>query len=95
MRVDWKKATGLYECGENAFCGRWNIGWAGYDGCCSKGDTLKYTSICRLPGIKDRLGRFETNDEAKIALEKAINHWFKCLKAPPTPAPRQGEEGEK
>lgn len=61
--------------GHHAFLGKWRVGWVGWDRL--HPNDPPYGASCRLPGIKDRLGRFNTEEEARAKLVKAVEHWLK------------------
>jgi hypothetical protein len=61
--------------GHVALLGRWDVGRTEYDGL-AKREEPKYIASCRLPGIKERLGNFATEDEAKERIVKAVTVWL-------------------
>lgn len=77
--MKWKVSTSAYTTGELLFLGAWNVGGAYYDGATSKSEQFKYTATCKLPGIKDVLGHFNSIEEAKKATERAVAHWLSKL----------------
>lgn len=77
--MEWKVDKTKYSCGELLYLGKWNVGGVHYDGCRTKGDPLKYTATCRLPGIKTNLGGYTTDAEAKERVESAVTHWLNKL----------------
>lgn len=77
--MEWKRNTSQYSGGELLFMGKWNVGEIYYDSCRTRDDPLKYAAKCRLPGIKENLGHFETDAEAKVVAEKAVTHWMSKL----------------
>jgi len=74
--MKWVKDTSRYATGVILILGKWPIGNAYYDGCITKGDPLKYSATCRLPGIKTYLGSYATEEEAKSRVEGAVTHWI-------------------
>jgi hypothetical protein len=78
-QMEWKKDTARYANGEVLFLGAWNVGGVHYDSLGSNTDKLKYIGTCKLPGIKGRLGNFETKKEAKAVVEAAVEHWMSKL----------------
>lgn len=77
--MEWKKNTQRYACGEFLMLGRWNVGSVDYDSTKSRNDPKKWAATCRLPGIKDLLGHYETSDVAKERVENAVRHWLSQL----------------
>jgi hypothetical protein len=77
-RMKWIKDTTPNSNGEALFLGPWNVGDIHYDSLSSKGDVMKYTATCKLPGVKWP-GKFQTAKEAKVAVEYSVNHWLSQL----------------
>lgn len=73
--LDYLPRPGRGSTGFDAYLGKWNVGWVGWSR--SVAGDPPYGVRCVLPGIKDRLGQFETLDEAKAKLEAAIAAWLK------------------
>lgn len=65
------------------FVGRWKVGAVEYVSLRTKGDPLAYEAQCHLPGLKKSLGRFETAEAAKSAVERAVKYWFDNLSTAP------------
>ena len=65
--------------GELCKVAKWIVGSVFYSCFVSRDDPKKYTSECRLPGIKSLLGNYETIDSAKEMVEKAVHHWFRTI----------------
>jgi hypothetical protein len=82
--MKWKKDTAKQSVDKVLFLGPWNIGGVHYDSLCSKDDVMKYTAICKLPGVKWP-GKFQTEKEAKAAVEYSVKHWLSKL-----PKPKEG-----
>lgn len=70
-----------WETGENSFkqlhIGKWKVGYAGYEGCCGVGSTDKYKAQTCLPGLKEYLGHFPTEEAAKARLVQVAQYWLK------------------
>lgn len=64
------------------YAGKWHIGGFYYSGLVSKGDPKKYKVYCSLPGLKEVIGHYETEEEAKQNLEQAVTFWFKEANEP-------------
>lgn len=58
----------------DAFLGRWVVGSVVWDKI--KRDDPPYTATCDLPGVRERLGRFETVEAAKARVEDAVAWWL-------------------
>jgi hypothetical protein len=71
--VDEGNRIGASGC--HAYLGKWRVGWVGWSRI--NRDDPPYKATCRLPGIKDTLGRFDTEEEARAKLVKAVEHWLK------------------
>ena len=74
--MEWKESTAKYTTGENLFLGRWKVASAYYDGTSANSEN-KWAAACALPGIKDRLGHFDTIETAKKTAEEAVVFWLK------------------
>lgn len=88
--MEWKINTAQYTCGELLYLGPWNVGGIHYDSARSKSDKEKYAATCNLPGIKNMLGHFKTNEEAKEKAENAVRHWLGKLPQQPHNASHEG-----
>jgi hypothetical protein len=74
--MKWEQDTRPYSSGVILFLGKWKVGGAYYNSCRSKDDPNKYEAKCYLPGIKDTLDYYTTEDEAKKRVEEAVKHWI-------------------
>lgn len=61
------------------FLGPWKVGVVYFDKCVARHDTCQWATICHLPGINKRFGHFETEDEAKQVIEKAVAGWVSII----------------
>lgn len=52
-------------------------GWS-YDSTTPKGSPLKFSAYCSLPGLR-KLAGFETEWEARAAVERQVGAWFKLV----------------
>lgn len=78
MNITWTTQTGKYSNGEDCKLGEWVVGsvsWNGVD----RNPDLRYVAYCKLPGIKDVIGKFPTEQEAKSKLEATIAYWLKNI----------------
>jgi len=73
----WIQATGRFETGSVARLGRWRVGCTGYNSAQARGTTTMWSARCMMPGLKDNLGHYATEDEAKNIIEAAVRHWIK------------------
>ena len=83
VNFSWKPSTGMWASGQTCFAGKWPAGhveWVSG----SKGDKAHYGAFMRLPGLKERIGVFETEAEAMQKVEMAVKHWLKGLQPPAT-----------
>ncbi len=92
--MEWKNDSGKYSCGKNLFLGPWKVGGVHYDSCKNRNDPAKYAATCTLPGIKNLLGHFETEEKAIETAENAVKHWLNKLPSN-APAQRTGAEGDR
>ncbi len=75
--MEWKNDTKRYSAGEILYLGHWPVGGAHHDTTVPRGTKAKIRASCSLPGLKDCQGYFETLEEAKARVEKAVRHWIK------------------
>lgn len=75
MKIEWVRKTERSAHGSKAMVGKWGVGSVDY-GCVTGPNGEIYEVRCSLPGIKDYLGKFISEQEGKERLESAINHWF-------------------
>lgn len=78
----WEKQTGRHQLGEWLSVGKIVVGSAFYSGTKSRDDPRKYAVSITLPGIKNPEQHYETLDEAKARLERAVATWFKWAQEP-------------
>ena len=76
IKMEWKHWAGRYTDREELHLGKWRVGSVHLDGMRSKDDPLVYAAICPLPGIKEDLGHFATEREAKDRVESAVSYWL-------------------
>lgn len=79
LKMIWDDAKGKFANGKILLVGKWNVGNVYYDGCRKREDPLKYVVRTQLPGLKDPLGYFATEEEGKAHLEKVVRYWVKKL----------------
>lgn len=58
---------------------KWYVGGYHYNSLRNRDDPKCYKVTCRLPGLKDDLGDYETHHEAQARLEKAAVYWLEQL----------------
>jgi len=75
----WEKDIGQYTSGEILYLGKWKVGGFYFDSTRSQGHLKKWRATCTLPGIKNSLGHFATEAEAKDKAEFAVKHWLDGL----------------
>jgi hypothetical protein len=56
--------------------GKWKVGGTNWDSCLAAGTEEKYRAWVLLPGMKESLGHFKTEAEAKERVEKAVSRWL-------------------
>lgn len=72
----WKPDVGAWASGNVCYAGKWPVGKVAYTSR-SKGDTEHQGAFMRLPGLKECLGYFATEEEARARVEQAARYWFK------------------
>lgn len=75
---NWVNDTRLFHKGIVLFVGKWMIGAVCWEGGL-KGETKHYAAKSLLPGLKQHLDKYETEQEAKDRVEKATKYWIKEL----------------
>jgi len=71
----WKRNTESYSNSWDAYLGKWKVGSVFWNAL-TRGDPKVWAVGCTLPGIKDRLGHYEHEDEGKQRLERAVAYWI-------------------
>ena len=83
MKITTKRKTEPYINGINAYAGKWIIGSIIWNSLSSpindKGQVCKYKGNIRLPGLKQNIGDFVTEEEAIEKIEKLLNYWLDGL----------------
>ena len=74
--MKWEIDQRQYASGEVLYLGPWPVGEAQYDGTTAKGSRDKYRASCKLPGIAPGLGLYETREQAKARVERAVLAWL-------------------
>lgn len=59
--------------------GKVKVGGYSIDGMNNRNSLDKYGCHCNLPGIKGHLGRYETDEQCKEVLQKAITIFLKNI----------------
>lgn len=77
----WVDDTGPWANGKNCYLGKWRIGKVAWTSR-SKGDTEHEGAFMYLPGLKDCLGYFASQEEAKARVERAARYWVANLNTP-------------
>jgi hypothetical protein len=77
----WRDDIGQWASGKVCYVGKWKVGKVAYTSR-SKGDTEHDGAFMYLPGLKECLGYFANQEEAKRRVEQAAAYWLKELSAP-------------
>lgn len=77
--------------GWRLYAGRWLVGSV-YYGSAPRSDKENWVAACRLPGIKEVLGKFADVEDAKRKVEQGVRVWFSRLSDPPRPEGVQSKE---
>lgn len=64
---------------DKLYIGKVKVGSAHHTAFIAKGDPKCYQASCFLQGIKDNLGKYETQDEAKAKVEAGVKRFFELL----------------
>lgn len=79
----WHKLTTGWSRGTlQLYAGKWPVGSVSR-AIVKQGDPASYSAGSRLPGLKELLGSYPSEDEAKAHVERATRHWFQQLAAVP------------
>lgn len=78
MKLEWKWENGAFNSSQNvARLGKWKVGAVHYDASTSRDEPKKYRANPLLSGLKQTLGLFQTEKEAKTKIEEAVKYWVK------------------
>lgn len=72
----WERKRGQYTSGEAAFLGKWEVGGWHWSAFASRDDPRKYRATLHLPGMKDVIGNYEREEDAKARVELAVGRWI-------------------
>ena len=73
--MEWKIRPQEYSNGKLLYLGKYAVASVDWDACVAD-KSLRYKVSCRLPGIKDYLGNFATEEEGKSCAEHAVKLWM-------------------
>ena len=97
MRFKWIKDKGRFANGDELYLGDVTMPVAGVHWTSlsrnAPEDAPRYKATCTLPGIKNDLGNYPTEEKAKEKAENTVKFWIN--KAGLTNAPQQGMERER
>ena len=79
MNLTWKIKTEKYVNPHIGYIGEWKCFEYFYDSFIRKDSNLIYKLKCFLPGIKDDLGNYETEKQAKEKAQSVCDYWFSKL----------------
>lgn len=76
MESTWEKDTRPFHSGKVYRVGKWIVGHVEWvSGSRNDPKPLNYGAYCNLPGMKELLGKYETEIEAQTKVENAVNYW--------------------
>lgn len=75
MKLKWERNKRQYSNGIILYLGEWPVGEVFWNSTRSE-PNKPYGVSCFLPGIKSRLGNFETEQAGKEKLEKTVKYWM-------------------
>ena len=73
--IKWEKNIKQYSSGEDGFLGKYKIFSIWWDGG-NPPEGKHYALSCFLPGIKDHLGHFKNEVEAKLKADYVLQVWL-------------------
>ena len=76
IEVTWVEDEAGYGYGKMCKVGKWVVGGYHHNSLRSRDDPKVYQATCRLPGVKNNLGDFETENAAKNRVDNAVRYWF-------------------
>lgn len=74
--MQWEPYSGRYISGILAKLGKWEIFRIFSDSSTSRDSECKYILKCKLPGIKETIGHFKSETEAKTKAESVFKYWM-------------------
>lgn len=75
--IDWRRRTEKFSNGSNGYVNKYVWFSTAWDSMYSSDDPQPpWVLLCKLPGLKERLGRFETEIEAYDYAEKCAEIWI-------------------
>ena len=72
----WERTEGKYASGQTAFLGKWAVGGWTWNDLSSASDPRKYRALLNLPGMRNRIGDYEREADAKARVEFAVGRWI-------------------
>ena len=89
-RLEWRQDE---RGGWRLYAGRWLVGSVYYGAGTQRSESLVWIAACRLPGIKETLGRFIDTTTAKAKVERGVELWFSQLGSLPRAEGAPSREG--
>jgi len=78
-KIKWEQAQGYFESGIDGKAGKWKVFNVFWDGGRPRDENNKFSLKCFLPGIKNGLGHFKSEEDAMSYAEKAFAYWMEGL----------------
>lgn len=94
LRFEWHEQTARFANGSNLRIAGVTVGSVFYDGVSSRAVQERYKIETRLPGLRPAPDRFNTEGEARSALEQFTRAWFSRLLRSDSGSHRNGENAE-
>lgn len=76
--IDWLRDTGPHGTGHFGKVGKWMCFSTYWKSFTKDYQGPHYALRCSLPGLKEEIGVFETEEEAFRRAEQALAHWIKA-----------------
>jgi hypothetical protein len=76
-RIEWQRNQARFVTGELGYLGKYRVFSIWWDGV--QGSTFSegpWVMSCKLPGIKELVGRSQSADNLKARAERVLAHWL-------------------
>ena len=77
--LKWKRTQRHYSTARMAMLGRWTVGHVQFDSFAPRDSAKEYRASCALPGVRNDLGRHETEEQAIHKVESVVERWLRGM----------------